>query len=161
MFYIVLLAFGLQLTFFLGLSAWGSAAGGLGPVADNEGGHLFSFLEAINPELVAAHLARQKPATAAGVLAALEPGFADMVLACWPRWQVDALVNRVERDGALSEAEQHDVAVRLRRDFGLPPAGRLDGPAGSSEMAGLGPGASRRASWKPGRRVRRSTARSW
>lgn len=63
-----------------------------------------AYLEAFEAELVAELLAGEEPALAAGVIGALSPGYADLVLSLMPFELQEALINRLQAGASLTPA---------------------------------------------------------
>lgn len=80
----------------------------------------FAFLEAFDPAIVAELLAHQPAGLSAGVLALMDPEWADVVLTLMPSEAAGAVITWVESQTPMPDAEQAEVASRLRRILGLP-----------------------------------------
>lgn len=80
----------------------------------------FSFLEQMDPEMVAELMAQERPGTAAGILALIDPGYADTVLSMLPPEMADDLVNRIQTQAELPAFQQKTISQQLKRRLGVP-----------------------------------------
>ena len=87
------------------------------PMADDSP---FGFLETMDAEMVADLLSQERPGTSAGVLAALNPGFADMVLSVMPPDMQEELIQRLQQNPQLPAFQAKQIASNLRRRLGVP-----------------------------------------
>ncbi|MEB3204501.1 MAG: flagellar basal-body MS-ring/collar protein FliF [Candidatus Sericytochromatia bacterium] len=80
----------------------------------------FDFAYQVGPEQLAEALATERPATVAGVLAQLDPSFAETVIASLPPDIQGDVFNRMGSSGPLPSMTQRMVSQNLRRKLGVP-----------------------------------------
>lgn len=80
----------------------------------------FAFLEQMAPEMVAEVLMQERPATAAGILSAVEPGFGDMVLSMLPPETQEDIIGRLQNQQPMPAFQQKTIAAQLKRRLGVP-----------------------------------------
>jgi flagellar biosynthesis/type III secretory pathway M-ring protein FliF/YscJ len=90
------------------------------PQAGGYGEGPFSFLEQMDPELVAELISNERPPTAAGILAAIDPGYADQVLSLIDPGLADDIVNRIQSGTELPAFQQKTISQQLKRRLGVP-----------------------------------------
>jgi hypothetical protein len=97
----------------------GSMSGSV-PMAGTMGQGPFGFLEQMDPDTVAQLLAQERPATAAGILALVDPTFGDYVLGAMAPELQEEILNRLQSQPALPEFQQRTLAQQLKRRLGVP-----------------------------------------
>lgn len=99
------------------MSGMGSGMGsGLGGVGDDGP---FNFLYEVAPETIAELLSAERPATVAGVLAQLDPNFAEAVVTNLPPDQQGDVYNRMSQNPSLPSMTQRMISQTLKRKLGV------------------------------------------
>lgn len=83
-----------------------------------------AFLEQTDPVRVVSALAAESPVDAAGVLGALNPGYADLVLQLMSAADQETVVNLLQEMPMLLGDEQIELAERLRQRLGIRGGGK-------------------------------------
>ncbi|MEB3238067.1 MAG: flagellar basal-body MS-ring/collar protein FliF [Candidatus Sericytochromatia bacterium] len=85
-----------------------------------QAGGPFDFTYQVGPDQLAEALATERPATVAGVLAQLDPSFAETVIASLPPDIQGDVFNRMGSAAPLPSMTQRMVSQNLRRKLGVP-----------------------------------------
>lgn len=98
------------------MSAMGGGMGG-GMSGGDDGP--FNFLYEVAPETIAEMLSAERPATAAGVLAQLDPNFAEAVVTNLPPDLQGDVYNRMSQNPTLPSMTQRMISQTLKRKLGV------------------------------------------
>jgi flagellar M-ring protein FliF len=101
----------------------GPGYGGGEPQADSAAapasGGTFDFLYSVGPDQIATAFEGERPATIAGVLAAIDPGFAEQVLQYLDAGVQEEVFNRIQQGTSLPSMTARMAAQNLRRKLGV------------------------------------------
>jgi flagellar M-ring protein FliF len=87
--------------------------------AQSGGGGTFDFMYSASPDQVAAAFEGERPATIAGVLAAIDPGFAEQILQYLDAGVQEEVFNRIQQGANMPSMTARMAAQNLRRKLGV------------------------------------------